>query len=239
MITSGLLLGAAALVLLLQPRPAARLSSLVPRPRGESPGVSVTRAPAPVFAVLGLLAWWLLQGWLGAGLGLALTVGGPRLITFLDAREDQTAEQLEAQLPLALDLLGACLAGGGSLSHGLTVVASAVGGPCGVRFDRVAAALAVGTPAQEAFSELGEAGASGSAARALCRAAEGGTPVAGAVSQVAAEARRRAALAARQRARRAGVQAAAPLSVCFLPAFLVLSTIPSLVALAGPLLHAL
>jgi len=39
--------------------------------------------------------------------------------------------------------------------------------------------------------------------------------------------------------RQAGVQAAAPLTLCFLPAFLLLGSVPCVIAVTGPLLGAL
>jgi pilus assembly protein TadC len=231
------LLGTALALLLLRPTSGRRLRRLVPAP-GRPPSSS-GRRPGPnrlVCVGAGLVTWWLLGGVPGLVVGLGVAVLGPRLLGRLDDTAEKEADTLTRQLPLALDLLGACLAGGGTLDAALTSVAGAVGGPCEQRMRRVAASLAVGTPAEDAFRELGSTGAAGSAARALCRASDGGTPVAGAVARVAAEARRTAAVEARKRAKRAGVLAAGPLGACFLPAFLVLGVLPTVTGLAAPLL---
>jgi hypothetical protein len=58
------------------------------------------------------------------------------------------------------------------------------------------------------------------------------------VTRVADEARRTATSVARKRVRQAGIKAAAPITVCFLPAFLLLGTVPTVVAVTGPLLKA-
>jgi pilus assembly protein TadC len=103
----------------------------------------------------------------------------------------------------------------------------------------VAAALAVGSPPGEAWAALAGAGGDdvlGPAARALARAADGGAPVAAAVSRLAAEARADARARGEQAARRVGVLAVAPLGLCFLPAFVLLGVVPVIVGLAGPLL---
>lgn len=238
MILTAALAAAAVAVLLSRPPSRHRLETLVPRPQAVGPSRSAgTRAV--LCALLGVLAWWLVGGLAGLVLGIALGAGGPPLLGHLDARNDPEEELTALQLPLALDLVGACLSGGAPLAQALASVAGAVGGPVGARLLRVSTALSVGALAEEAFAELGDAGAAGAAARALCRAAEGGTPVAAAVTRVAEESRRRAATVARTRVRQAGVKAAAPLTLCFLPAFLLLGTVPCVIAVTGPLLGAL
>ena len=238
MILAAALLGAAAAVLALPAPAARRLEALVTR-RGEAHEERARQLRRPALAAVGLLAWWLLGGGLaGLVVGAAVAFAGPLLLERLDARDERAEQHLALQLPLALDLVGACLAGGSPLAHALTSVAEALDGPAGGRLRRVAAALAVGSPPEEAFGELGDTGAAGAAARALRRAAEAGTPVAAAVTRVAEEARRTATAVARKRVRQAGIQAAAPITVCFLPAFLVLGTVPTVIAVTGPLLKA-
>jgi pilus assembly protein TadC len=232
------LLGAAAAVALLRPTSGRRLRRLTSRDQPVSPSsFAKVSSPQALCVAVGLVAWWLVGGVAGLVVGAVIAAAGPRLLGRLDDTAEKEAGALARQLPLALDLLGACLAGGATLGNALTSVAAAVGGPCEQRMQRVAAALAVGTPAEEAFRELGSTGAAGSAARALCRASDGGTPVAAAVTRVAAEARRAAAVEARKRAKRAGVLAVGPLGACFLPAFLVLGVMPTVTGLATPLLR--
>jgi hypothetical protein len=57
------------------------------------------------------------------------------------------------------------------------------------------------------------------------------------VADLAAESRSDAADAARATAERAGVLIAAPLGVCYLPAFLCLGIVPVVVGLAGDVLQ--
>jgi pilus assembly protein TadC len=153
---------------------------------------------------------------------------------------DDEDELVARELPLALDLLAACLSGGAVTLDAVSAVAAAVDGPCGRRLAVVAARLAVGSPPAEAWSALGsDRGPAGAAARAMSRAAVGGAPVATAVQQVADDARREAAAAAERAARRAGVLAVGPLGLCFLPAFILLGVVPAVIGLAGPLLSTL
>jgi pilus assembly protein TadC len=232
-----LLLGLAAAVLLARPPSARRLRALAPVSPASVGGRGGTAGRGVVLVGAGVVLWLLVGGWPGVLLGGALALLGPRGLAWLDAANSGD-DDISEQLPLALDMVGACLAGGGSLSDTLSLVAGAVGGPCGSRLHKVAAALAVGTAPHEAFRELGDSGAAGSAARALCRASEGGTPVATAVSRVAQESRRAAAVAGRTRAKRAGVLAVGPLGLCFLPAFL-LGVVPVIAGMLGPLLRSL
>jgi pilus assembly protein TadC len=238
-ITSAFLLGGAVALLLQPPRTGQRLIAILPRAEAPQAPPPSPRSRLPACVVVGVVTWWVVGGPPGLLLGCAVAAGGPHALARLDDRGEREEQALAAQLPLALDLLAACLAGGGSLADALRSVALAVGGPCAERFSRVAAALSVGTPPESAFAELGSEGAGGSAGRALCRASEGGSPVAGAVGRVAEDARRRARLQARKRARRAGVMAAGPLTLCFLPAFLLIGVVPCVVGVLGPLVTGL
>lgn len=219
----------------------AAVAVLLARPRARLPTAPASRARVPQAACLlaGVAAWALVGGVLGAGLGIAVALGGPRVLARLDDTESETAE-LTAVLPLALDLLSACLAGGAAPEAAVSAVAAAFPGPCGSRLHRVASALRLGSAPAEAWSALGTGrDAAGAAARALARAAEGGAPVAEAVQRVAAEARRRQQADAHRRAAQAGVLAVLPLGACFLPAFVLLGVVPAVVGLAGPLLSSL
>jgi pilus assembly protein TadC len=225
------LLGLAVLVLLTPPRARMPVSG---EPERTSPVL-----PRAACALAGLALAGLVGSWPGLGLGITAALAGPRLLARLDDTESEAAE-LTAVLPLALDLLAACLAGGAAPEAAVSAVALAFPGPCGTRLHRVAAALRLGSAPGEAWAALGtDRDAAGAAARALARAAEGGAPVAGAVQRVASDARRRQQAAAHRRAARAGVLAVLPLGACFLPAFVLLGVVPAVVGLAGPLLRSL
>jgi pilus assembly protein TadC len=183
-------------------------------------------------------------GVVGVGLGAVVAVAGPRVLARLEPRAVQERrEQLRRDLPLTLDLLAACLAGGAALGTAADAVGRAVGGPAGERLLAVASALAVGVPAADAWGHLagpepGERAGDpfGPAARALGRAADGGAPVAAAVARLAVDVRADGRGRAEQAARRVGVLAVAPLGLCFLPAFVLLGIVPMVLSLAAPLL---
>lgn len=197
-------------------------------------------APLLAAAVAGISLALLLPFPVGLVAGVTAAVAGPRLAGRLEPRAVQAErERLLADLPLVLDLLAACLAGGAALGDAAVAVAEAVPGPAGRRLGRVSAALRVGSPPGEAWLALA-AGSSDDplhpAARALARAADGGAPVASAVARLAAEARADARGRGERAVRQVGVQTVAPLGLCFLPAFVLLGVVPVVVGLAGPLL---
>lgn len=116
-----------------------------------SPALACAVAGAAVAVVVGLPA--------GGVLGLLLAVGGPRLLARLEQADVRAErEQLAADLPMVLDLLSSCLAGGASLPDAAAAVAAAVPGPAGRRLAAVSAQLAVGTPPAQAWSTLTQLG---------------------------------------------------------------------------------
>ena len=216
------------------------------RAAGDGPAASKGRSlgglgPRAACATAGLAVGLLVGGLAGLLLGLVLAVTGPRVLARLEPQADRRArEQLVEDLPLALDLLAACLTGGASVPAALRAVASAVPGPCGRCLGSVAAALAVGTPSPDAWAALGrEHEELTSLARALARAGEGGAAVAATVTRLAADQRSEATARGVRAAKRAGVLAVAPLGLCFLPAFLLVGVVPVVVGLVGPILSGL
>lgn len=247
-----------------------RAARAAPGPRGDTSNQARPRGPLGPSAACGLAGVALLLvvgGLVGALLGLLLAAAGPRALRDLEPRAHrEDRERLAADLPLALDLLAACLAGGATLPAGVRAVAEAVPGTCGRRLRHVAAALDLGTPPGEAWLSLTEERATDeafharsrgrpaarhaaaararhqgdelaqAAARVLARAADGGAPVGAAVARLAAEARQQARARGEQAAQRAGVLSVLPLGLCFLPAFVLLGVAPVVVGLVGPLL---
>lgn len=251
-VLSALLLAAAVLVLAGSAAPA-RLSRLVGlgRPSGspawrpvESLAASRGGAARPArvrvaCVAAGFTVAWLVTGTAGVVLGSFVATAGPALLARLEPA-DPDAELLTTQLPLALELLAACLAGGAEIGRAVAAVAEAAPEPVAARLRRVGGLLSLGAPPPEAWGALAAGdGPAAAAGRALVRSAEGGAPVADAVRAVAASARRDEQGRARARARRAGVLAVGPLGLCFLPAFVLAGVVPAVLGLAGPLLTSL
>lgn len=160
-------------------------------------------------------------------------------------------ERLLADLPLALDLIAACLRGGGTLVSALAAVGAANGGVLGTQLRRAADALAAGADAHTACAPLIAATVARSRAARLSqllgrgprassrwtvmtraavaafdRAQTSGAKPAAALVRLAQRARDEAHAESIAAARRAGVLAVAPLGLCFLPAFLLLGVVP-------------
>lgn len=192
---------------------------------------------------------WLLAG--GAGLALFALVGGlPGSAAGLGAavavsrwwrgrasRASADDSGTSRQLPLAGDLLAACLAAGAGPQDAAEAVGRSLGGPFGERLMQVAAELRLGGEPATAWGRLAALPGARGVARCLERAQELGVPAVSPLSRLAADLRADEARRAATRARRAAVLATAPLGLCFLPAFLVTGVAPVLIGLADGLLH--
>ena len=239
-LVAGLLLSVA--IVVATPVPASRRLSRVPLRASVSTGsvhgfsgrsVPAGR-PASACAVAGLAVALLVGGWLGPVAGALVAVVGPRLVGRLETAANRSRRlQRATDLPVAVDLLAACLVAGGSPDQALDAVREAVGGPVGEVFGSVAAALSVGAEPRAAWGPwLGDPAFSG-LARAVVRAELAGAPLAGALTRAAVDLRAARRLAAEGSARRVGVLAVAPLGLCFLPAFILLGVVPVVAGLAS------
>ncbi|MFE7000237.1 type II secretion system F family protein [Streptomyces griseus] len=143
---------------------------------------------------------------------------------------------IAGQLPLAADLLAACIAVGAGPREAAAEVGDSIGGPVGDRLARTAAEIRLGGEPAEAWGRFGEIPGAGPLARCLHRAGSTGAPAAEPVARLAASIRAERAAAAVARAQRAGVLITAPVGLCFLPAFLAVGVAPVIIGLAGDLL---
>lgn len=142
-------------------------------------------------------------------------------------------ERLEQDLPLAVDLLVACLSAGRPPAAALSVVAAAVQGPVAEELRAITARLDMGVDALAVWHRLAHDSAMGPLGRSFARATRSGSSVTVALSRCADDLRRRRRSAAHARARSVGVQAAGPLGICFLPAFMLVGIVPTVVSLFG------
>jgi pilus assembly protein TadC len=146
----------------------------------------------------------------------------------------QRRAEVARDLPMALDLLAACLDAGTPTVHAVRAVADGVGGELGTQLSVVVAALELGAGG-EAWTLLSEPQLQ-PIGRALGRATASGAPVAEIATELAIEHRAHARTAADAAAARAGIAAVAPLGVCFLPAFVLVAVVPVVAGLASELL---
>ena len=187
-----------------------------------------------------------------AGLCLAVVIGGPvgvaagaavavATVRWLGRLEPAAVrrrrERLAAQLPLALDLLAACLAAGRPPADSLDAVAAAVGDPVAGELRAVSSRLALGADPASVWRALIGHPQLTPLARTMVRAVETGAPVAEGLSRLVDDQRRTRRWDAEQRARSVGVRAAAPLAVCFLPAFVAVGIVPTIASAFGQLVR--
>ena len=171
------------------------------------------------------LAWPVLAGLTAVLLGLL----EPRAVR-------RRRERLIADTPQALDLLAACLAAGMPVRLAGRVVVEAFDGPVAEDLGRVLALVDLGVAEAEAWRTLARHPQLGPAAADLSRSVESGTLMVEALGRHAAAAREARRTALVVRARSVGVRSVLPLMTCFIPAFLLLGVVPTVVsALAAAL----
>ncbi|MGW3986116.1 type II secretion system F family protein [Streptomyces sp. NPDC004830] len=221
-----------------------RLARLRPREEvSRSPRLDLRGAARTWSAPLGVACagWALVGGPAGAAVGLAGAVGVWRWRLHQEAkgraaRHAPDPAETERQLPLAADLLAACIAAGAGPVVAAQAVGQALGGPVGDALARGAAEVRLGGEPGAAWRSVAVLPGAGGLARLLERAGVSGLPAAAPVARLAAEARADWGRAATARARRAGVMVSAPVGLCFLPAFLAVGVLPVVIGLAGGVL---
>lgn len=233
---------AAALLMRSPPRARARRAQPVasrrgaePAGAGRAPGRAPERAPVGpwVAAVTGGVGAGLLvggaPGWpVGLVVGTALAMGLRRLEPRA-VRERRS--RVEEALPTAVDLLAACLAAGRPPTVALPAVADAVGGPLAADLDHVSARLRLGGDPGSAWRAVAREGSSlAPLGRTMARSLETGAPAVDGLVRLGADLRRERRAHADRRARSVGVRSAAPLGLCFLPAFVLVGVVPAVVA---------
>ncbi|MDX6742560.1 type II secretion system F family protein [Actinocorallia sp. A-T 12471] len=141
-------------------------------------------------------------------------------------------QRLQSDLPVAVELLAACLGAGVAWADAVEAVGEALGGPVGEEFEAVAARVRLGADPADAWAARASDPVLAPLARAAARAGRGGAPLAPVLTRLSRDQRSAAAAAAEERARAAGVKAVAPLGLCFLPAFVLLGIVPAIAGIA-------
>lgn len=223
---------------------ARRVRALRARDRPQRPAVNaVTTRAACILA--GIAAVLLVPGAVGWGVGAAVALAGPVVLARLSTRSDaERDDALAKQAPVIAELLAACVASGATMRDATAVVADALDDPGsdatrqhGARVLRsVVASIDLGASPAAAWSEATRHPALAPIARAIIRSSSSGAPLAHVLAALADDVRRERRIAIEVAARAAGVRAVAPLAVCFLPAFLLLSVVPIVVDLGTSML---
>lgn len=236
------LAAAAAAALAAGPQPAShRLRLLRPVPGRRGPGGATRRGtgvrvgPLAAAVLGGAGVALVLGGAVGAAAG---AVAGPLLYRGLRrlaaVERSRQADACLTELPLALDLLAACVRSGVPTLAALEAVAAAVAPPLGARLTALTAGVRVGLPADQLGSPDQPAQLR-TVTDALARAVYAGAALAPTVERLAARQRRHARAAGEARARAVAVWSVLPLAACFLPAFVLVSVVPVVVGLFGQL----
>jgi Flp pilus assembly protein TadB len=187
-----------------------------------------------VVAVAGVVTVDGPAGWfLGFAVGGATWFGVDRLEPAAVIRRRQ---RIAAAVPLAAELLAAAVAAGAPPDRAADAVGEAIDGPLGEALSVAAAATRVGADPGSAWRGLLGDPVTRPLARAMLRSAARGASPVSALDRVARDARDTARWAAEAKARSVGAKAAAPLGLCFLPAFVLVGIVPLVATLGMPLL---
>jgi Flp pilus assembly protein TadB len=223
--------------------PGGRAVALADRgpPPPETPGntgpVEVRGRRLVVAVLAGLSAGFLVGGPAGLGVGFAVVVGVDQFLGRLEPRAvRRRRERVLADLPLAADLLSACLRAGLSPAPAVDAIAFGMSGPLADEFAHVATAIRLGADAKVAWSRFLDDDQLAAFGRAMVRVWDTGAPLADALDRLSEDARQRRRSEADRRAKAVGVKAAAPLGLCFLPAFILVGVVPLVAGAVGGLL---
>ncbi len=145
--------------------------------------------------------------------------------------------RIAADLPLAVDLLAACLRAGRPPQAAVATVAKAISGPLGDLLAGVGHRLGLGADPIDAWSTLLTEPPCASLARAVQRALRSGAPLAKSLEHLADDARSARRWTVEEQARAVESRAVVPLGLCFLPAFVLLGVVPTVAGSLGGVLH--
>jgi pilus assembly protein TadC len=191
-----------------------------------------------VGVLCGLAVGVLVGGWPGVLVGLGTAVLLVRYLGRLEpAHRRRERERAALDLPYAADLVAAALRAGLPTERALRVVAASLGGPLGIRLDRVAGSLGLGVAPVDAWRPLHDLPAGARVSAAAVRSADSGAALAGAFARLADDLRAARLATVEAAAHRAGVLVVLPLGLCFLPAFVVAGIVPVIVAVLGDVLR--
>lgn len=194
-------------------------------PLGRRLIVGVLAGSTTLMLLLDRVGW---PAWVLATLACA---GVTEFLARLDSAEaKRRRRELVLQTPQALDLLAATLAAGMPLRVATAAVVRACPGAVADAFATVLRQLELGVGDAAAWRALSTHPQLGPAAADLARSVESGTTLGPALALHAEEARAQRAAAVEIAARQVGVRSVLPLMLCFIPAFLLLGIVPTVVS---------
>jgi Flp pilus assembly protein TadB len=181
--------------------------------------------------------WAFVGGLFGVGAGAVAAV---TVWVVLGRSEPPAARRrrlrVRAELPHLVGLFAATVSGGLPPADALQLVCAALPGPAAEALSQLPPRIRMGVDPIEVWRSLEAADPPlAPLGRTLARSARTGEPVAEALARLGTELASHARAEVEDAARRVGVQAAVPLGVCLLPAFLLLGVVPVVASLVGEL----
>lgn len=222
------LCAAAAVFLAIRPSPVARCHAVFGQARESRAGPPSPVVLAMALVVIGSLVLFGLPTGLLAG-AIAAPVAGHLVSRLESSTERRRRLRIERQLPGAVDLLIAVLDAGRPAGDAFALVARATADPLGSELALIAGRLAVAGDPQSVWEGLRSRPEFAALALSFARATRSGMPVGHVLDRLSEELRRERRAATQERARSVAVSTAAPLGLCFLPAFFLIGVVPTLI----------
>jgi pilus assembly protein TadC len=166
----------------------------------------------------------------GLFLPVGAAIGAVGLGLVEPARSRRRRHRLVMDTPEALDLLAGCLAAGLPPRTATVAVLAAFDGPLADDLAVVVRAVDVGMSDATAWRCLRGHPQLGNAAADLASAVESGSRMVETLGRYAREARRLRAAAVESAAKAVGVRCVLPMMTCFVPSFVLLGVLPSVVS---------
>lgn len=160
---------------------------------------------------------------------LAIYLATPTFLSRLEpAATRKRNARLSADLPLAVDLLAACLRAGRPPQAAIATVSQAIDGPLATLLAELEHRLDLGADPIEAWEPLRQEPTCAPFARAVQRALRSGAPLATTLESQSADLRQSRHWTADEQARTVETRSVLPLGLCFLPAFILLGVVPTI-----------
>lgn len=206
------------------------------KPRvGVDPGP--TRGRLLASGLAGLAATAVVGGVVGIAIGTIAGLGIHRVLSRLEPQSvARERARMSADLPACALLLAGAIEAGASTLDALEIVAIAIGGPVAPHLTRAAARLRLGADPARVWADIDPGSGLAPLARTVSRAQASGAPLADALGRLGLDLQERRRHDIDRRARAVGVRAAAPLGLCFLPAFLLIGVVPVVIGMAQQIL---
>jgi len=174
----------------------------------------------------------------GLVLGVAIALLGPVALGRLEFRHIRLRRsRVRRDLALMLDLFAACLSSGAPVAVAARSVADALQGPLADDLRAIAVRLDLGADPSVVWRGFGGDDRTRRIGLALARGSLSGTASSSAMSAMADDQRSVVRREGEAAARRVAVRVAAPLGLCFLPAFVLLAIVPAVLGALGPLVE--